>query len=534
MEDRQPSLRVERADTLVVEALRPGTEAGGTAATEGELGVMRNPKITTDRTVDTSSLDSIVGDVIGPDMDDEQKALALYRFFRQTVYHYGWPYMCAEREENWQDPAKVINVHGYSLCGSQARVFGRILSRVFGDGNVRLIGFTEAERGAWQLDRSPGAFRDSVMLRGSGRIPRMGHTSLEVRYGGRWRLIDPHVGFYAYRRDGGGIASAEDCIADPSLVIRPTRRVRGLMPCGDLSRVFHASRFVNWGNLTRDAAPDDHVMDITLRRGDTYTRYWDRRGPFAWFSQMDRRWEPEYLALGPRHLCEGDSCWRHYGNGDLIYRPRLRDGSYRDGVTVEAGVAPSSPSGLAPARAGAMARVVFATRIPYMAVASQLSVDFTRQTGSDQVRIWVRPEGGAWRLVWREPRCGRLRRRLDLSPWANGRYTYDIRFDLLGARRADHAALHGFTLETAFLLNYLALPRLVPGRNRVRVSVADPRVLRDQKLEVSYAWSEEDGGHDDRRLITSSPHDYTITLGPVAAKPPENPKYMRFLRLAVR
>jgi len=46
---------------------------------------MRNPKVTTNRTVDTSSLDAIVADVIRPGMTDEQKALALLAFFQRTV-----------------------------------------------------------------------------------------------------------------------------------------------------------------------------------------------------------------------------------------------------------------------------------------------------------------------------------------------------------------------------------------------------------------------------------------------------------------
>ena len=43
--------------------------------------------ITTDRTVDCSSLETIVAGVIKPDMTDEQKAIAMYDFYRLRVYH---------------------------------------------------------------------------------------------------------------------------------------------------------------------------------------------------------------------------------------------------------------------------------------------------------------------------------------------------------------------------------------------------------------------------------------------------------------
>lgn len=494
---------------------------------------MRNPKVTTDRTVDTSSLDTIVAGAVRPSMSDEEKATALWRWFCQTVYHYCWPYMRPQKEENWQDPIKVINVHGYSLCGTQGRVLGRLFGRVFGEENTRLIGLTEVEPGAWRLRESPGAFVDTVLLRDFDRIKLAGHSSIEVRYGGRWRLLDPEVRFLAYLRDNEGIAGAEDMIADPSLVTEPVRHTDGLMPCGDLSRVFYASTFTDWGVLRREAAPDDHSMELRLRRGETYTRHWDRNGPFHWFGEMDRRWDSEYLSPGPRHVCDGDATWRHYGNGELVYRPRLADGSYRDGVTEEDNLREPTPEGLMGVAPGRRGRVTFAVRVPYLLVASHLGFGMTRRTGSDQVAVWVRLPGSAWRLVWREASCGRLRRRIDLSPWTAGAYGYDVRFDVRGARRAEHAIVRDLTLQSEFVLNYLALPRLLPGRNQVTVTAADPAEFGEQKLEVTYAWSDREGEHEDRRNITASPETYEIEVAPVSTFPPENPKYMRFLRMEV-
>jgi len=492
---------------------------------------MMDVRVTTDRTVDASSLDSIVAGLIRPNMSEEEKALALWRWLCETIYHYGWPYMRPQKEENWQDPIKVINVHGYSLCGSQARVLGRLLGKVFGEANTRLIGLTESTPGAWGLRESPGAFIDTALLRDFDKIKRAGHTSVEVRYGGRYRLLDPEVKFLAYLRGSDGIAGAEDLIVDPSLVTDPTRSIEGLMPCGDLSRVFYRSTFTDWGKITRDAAPDEHAMRMDLRRGETYTRYWDRRGPFHWFAEMDRRWDPEYLSPGPRHICEGDDAWRHYGSGELVYRPRFDDGSYRDGLLEESGLDTLSGRGLMPVRAGRRGRAAFSLRAPYLLVGSRLTLDATRRTGSDRLEVRVRPPGGGWHLIWRETSCGRVRRELDLSPWTAGKYGYDVRFDVKGARRAEHAAIHDLTLENTFVLNYLALPRLLPGKNRVTVAAAGGTEPRKEKLEVTYAWTDREGDHEDRRAITTLPENYEIEVAPVSTVPPENAKYMRFLRL---
>lgn len=492
---------------------------------------MMGVKVTTDHTVDTSSLDTIVAGLIRPNMSDEEKALALWRWLAQTIYHYGWPYMRPQKDEHWQDPIKVINVHGYSLCGSQARVLGRLFGKVFGEENTRLIGFSEAEPGAWKLRESAGAFVDTALLRDFDKIKRAGHTSVEVRYGGRWRLLDPEVKFFAYLRHGKGIAGAEDLIADPSLVTDPVQRVEGRMPCGDLTRVFYASSFTDWGTITRDAAPDDHSMSIDLRRGETYTRYWDRQGPFHWFAEMDRRWDPEYLSPGPRHICEGEAAWRHYGNGELVYRPRFADGSYRDGLVEESGLGSSTQEGLMAARAGRRGQASFSVRVPYLLVGSRLKLDATRRTGSDRLEIRVRPPDGGWRLVWQETSCGRARRELDLSPWTAGKYGYDVRFDVKAARHAEHAVVHDLTLESTFVLNYLALPRLLPGRNRVTVSEVDGGKPREERLQITYAWADREGDHEDRRAITRLPETYEIDVAPVLTTPPENPKYMRSLRL---
>ena len=489
-------------------------------------------KVTTNRTVDASCLDSIIADVVRPSMSDEEKAVALWGWLAQTIYHYGWPYMRPQNEENWQDPVKVINVHGYGLCGTHGRVLGRLLGRVFGEENTRLIGLSEVEPGAWRLSESSGAFIDTALLRDFAHTKLAGHSTVEVRYGGRWRLFDSHVRFLAHLRNNKGIAGAEDLIADPGLVTDPVRRIDGLMPCGDLSRVFYRSTFTDWGTLTRDAAPDDHSMAVALRRGETYTRYWDRKASFHWFAEMDRRWDPEYISPGPRHICGGDAAWRHYGNGELVYRPRFADGSYRDGVLEESGLAPPTRRGLVAARAGRRGQVTFSVRAPYMLVAAQLDLHATRQTGSDSVEVRVRPVGGAWIPVWREMGCGRLRRKLDLSPWIGGKYDYDLRFDLKGTRRAEDAAIHRLDLRSQFVLNYLALPRLLPGTNRITVAGGAAAKLDDRPLEVTYAWADREGEHEHRRAITALPETYEVEVAPVSTFPPENPKYMRFLRMA--
>ncbi|MBN1457915.1 MAG: hypothetical protein JXA57_00170, partial [Armatimonadetes bacterium] len=92
--------------------------------------------------------------------------------------------------------------------------------------------------------------------------------------------------------------------------------------------------------------------------------------------------------------------------------------------------------------------------------------------------------------------------------------------------------VHDLTLESTFVLNYLALPRLLPGRNRVTVAAGGTE-CRNEKLEVTYAWTDREGDDEDRRIITTLPETYEIEVAPVSTVPPENPKYMRFLRMGL-
>src|SRR5438552_1333438 len=75
-------------------------------------GALDSPWVTTDRTIDCSSYASIVKGVVKDGMTDEQKAIALYTFYRQRVYHF------MNLPES-RDPLLTVNVLGNTLCGSQ-------------------------------------------------------------------------------------------------------------------------------------------------------------------------------------------------------------------------------------------------------------------------------------------------------------------------------------------------------------------------------------------------------------------------------
>src|SRR5947209_14339089 len=85
------------------------------------FGEARNFKVTTDKTIDTSSLESIVQGVFarsGARTNDE-KAIALYEYLHDTIFHHSYP---TERAPQSVGPLKVINAYGWALCGGEQTI----------------------------------------------------------------------------------------------------------------------------------------------------------------------------------------------------------------------------------------------------------------------------------------------------------------------------------------------------------------------------------------------------------------------------
>ena len=162
-------------------------------------------RIRTDRTVDTSSLESIVKDVIrlaGATTNDE-KAIAIHTWLHHAMFHHAYP---VEKSPQSVGPLKAIRVYGWGLCGGQHTV----LKALF-------------ETAGWK-----------VRYRGWSNP---GHTTIEVFYDDRWHYFDVFLKCYFWTKDRKTIAGQDDINADPSIVMDAVKegRVPGshYLCCGD-------------------------------------------------------------------------------------------------------------------------------------------------------------------------------------------------------------------------------------------------------------------------------------------------------------
>ena len=270
-------------------------------------------RVTTDRTVDTRSLETIVRDVIrlaGAKTDDE-KAIAIHTWLHQAIFHHAYPVEKAPRSVG---PLKVINVYGWGLCGGQHTV----LKALF-------------ETAGWP-----------VRYRGWSDP---GHTTIEVEYGGRWHYFDVFLKSYYWTKDRSTIAGQDDIVKDPSIVLDALKDGRvpadHYLCCGDdaegvvkgcrNSKAYPVSKHKDgWASVTgRDQG---YSPLLRLPPGATLRLEWaGRPGATAIDNKAahscgnkDFRSDPK---LGPVLEHYGT---RNHSNGTLVFEPSPKDGAVYD------------------------------------------------------------------------------------------------------------------------------------------------------------------------------------------------------------
>ncbi len=505
---------------------------------------VRGIHLRTDRSLDFFSRETLLAGTMRPEMTDEEKAIAIWRLTNRRIWHFPRP------DEN--DPMRVLNVYGYALCGTIQRVMVWLAQGVWGQEGGGSAGLNsrpisdprmyEIAAGGWLVDS---------MMRLGGRKPsstgqvstRMGHTWCQLYYGGRAAFLDAHAGFFVYTADGKHIASISEIAGDFTLVSDPVRTSEPFMPCdGGRPEFFYRC---TGGARDKGLQQTRHSMALTVRPGETLTFHFDKL-PGAYFKRSRswlKQWVPEFYADGPFHRCPGagDGHWRHYGNGEIRFRPDLTKNGFRESLAEFdnlAAPADSGNPGLRPARAGQPLRLAFGFETPYVMVGGEVEAEFELPPGTTASLSLVSPVRGVRpQLLARaegaegKDRRQRLRGVMDLF---EARYPYDARILIETTGGTDEAPPALLDLDIRFVtqLNFLTLPRLLPGPNTVHWSNAPETAPEGTGLTLTWTWTETGGKErTDRRTITASDTTYPLAVGTVDTQPEENPKYMRHIEL---
>lgn len=432
---------------------------------------VREPWVTTDRTVDCSSFETIVAGVITPGMADEQKAIAMYNFYYQRVYHY-------QNIPESRNPLKCVNAIGNTLCGSQATCMKGLL----------------------------GAAGLKTRI-----VSHPGHTFYEAFYDRAWHGFDTMTNFYVFTRgEKRHVASFEELSQDPSLIrdaVKEGRACPGLCPCGDEPMAF--AQKIKTLDYEVQKSPWA-VKDYCLRPGEEIVRSWwphgkplpntyrakdpgpihtcggkDRKGP----PELFRFWEPYGI---PKYGGVSVS-YRHFFNGWMSYSPDLSQAPLKDAL--------------------AAGELIIPVNCPFYITAAAVTFEATCPGAGDSVEVAVCVEKG-WAPVLTAKDAGKKEYRAEMDKMvvrpSNGRHTYQLKLKLNGK-----ATLHRLHLKTVFTHNAMAAPHLMPGKNRVTLTVANPEAVKPNPLTLIYRYSEAPDWKNEKvveKTIAECPCTFDVAL----------------------
>lgn len=331
------------------------------------------------------------------------------------------------------DPVKVWNIFGHTLCGNDAHV----LADCF-----RTMGLRT---------RHPAI---------------VGHSVTEAFADGKWRLLDGDENIIALLRDNETVASEADIRRDHDLLKR-THCYGILRPDDQRIREFSASLY----GEERQPDPDrdlrshiEHEMTMTLRPGEALVWAWEQRGKFHC------PWQHESL--------DASRVAPMVRNGYWEFAPRFtperidEDAVGAEGLAAADGVLRAGPEG---------GEIVYRIAAPYAQVGGSLAVG--AQGGVEAALSW---NGEEWLPL--ELAAGEGGRLADLD----GHFPYDgpLRFEhFLRLSLAPGAVVRSLYSRTDLQMAPLCMPSLTLGDNAIRYvdETEGPR-----EVVVTHEWLESD------------------------------------------
>ncbi len=433
------------------------------ASTAEPDNLVKAVKVLPDKAVDPSSLKTIVDSVTRGCQSNDDKMIAVDNFMRVSHYHRAYPP---------GGPALLwFNNYGWSLCGGLAGLQMSLYSQIPG----------------WSW-------------RGVGGD---GHNMSEAKYDGAWHWVDCFMKSYVWRPDVGApngrtIASHDDIRKDPTIVTgvlvydeaekvvyaKNNRKemiggklnwtAPALLVCGDdiPGVVWQAKkRHLGPESNTPDAGwkPEAYSAEINLRPGWSLENTWDA------LATPEESW-PIKDGLKVGHHCGNNDLrndpaagpvwepWFHrvrsYWNGRLVFVPDFSSPEVLKSFGPCQNVK-LADGALVPEDATKAASVIVNLESPYVIVKINGTV-----TGDEVSVRGVKMDGSNFSTP--VPGYNQLKQQVKI----------EIKKSLKALR-----------LEAIVLNNAGVLPYLSPGKNKVTVSMADPKALGENTLIVTYAYS---------------------------------------------
>jgi hypothetical protein len=399
-------------------------------------GTCRTPVLRSNKHVDFSSLEAIVRDVAKPEMSEEEKAIALWRFVMDNCFRGSWG--------TSSDGLEHLNVYGYGYCGT----FASVLEPLWWTAGL------------------------------TARHVNIGnHAATEVYYDNGWHYLDADRRCFFLEKDNRTIASLEDLNNDPAL--------------WDMRRRRQSSEKGTKKNYYMTMHPQGHgrspayYKSFSMSKGDVLTLSWQKKG--KWCLARGEEGGPQPAPEPPV-----------YANGSFKFRRDLsRPGERRAGLVSSKNMdwQDSSAGYLHPIKAGEEAYLVYQVKVPYFIPEAAVSGAFLRKNPGDSIGVDISTDDGAtWTALWAADEIGKIRAEAATSktqevttvvPW---KYSYLVRVRMRA--EANPLDAGGFLLESVAQLFYnpRSLPALEAGENVItfRDESNSPRFLK-----ITYNWQED-------------------------------------------
>ena len=392
------------------------------------------------------TMEDIVGEIMSAlpaGASERERARAVWEFQRHHRFH------ATTGDAEVDDPVKMLNVYGYTLCGDDAQVIADIW---------RAAGF-KTRRGRPQ-----------------------GHCTTEVFYDGAWHLLDGDENIICLLRDNETIAQEAEIVRDHDLMKRT--HTYGILAADSRDRdEFSASLTVYEGD---DRSGDwnshiGHTMDYTLRPGESIEWRWDHR------EKAHGIWEGQSLLTG-----WGETAWARHANGYWRYEPNVARRPFREASPDAEGLTTyvtRSPR-LHPAASGAPGHIVIPMTAPYVMVGGRVTLKGVR-AGDGGIALSFAEVGGQYSLVGEVTEAGPTDLEFDLDErFPTGgppHYQYLLKLEMAANGAADAVGIDGILIENDLQMAQLALPGLTLGENVIEYSDEQPG---ERKVRLTHSWVE--------------------------------------------
>ncbi len=508
------------ADAAQAPPAQKATAAGKSAGSQPAIGmpIVESPRVTCDRWPSNYDAVDWIDDVwrLEGAITGEQKTLALYKWVRLQQH---WGEQCFDGTRGKSvcecDAIKKINIYPYGECSD--------------------FGVTSAALG------HAGGLKTE-----EAHVP--GHTELEAFYKDadnveRWHRLDPFWGVVVYDKSGSRIANWEEIKADASVALQPSKTIQ---PWGD--KVTDRKRFAEKAACEPDrrVRPSRYMMDKPLYAGETYILSWerlaglefcnanpnarDKMNTWGFIRFQYANGDLTKLAYGHELLRPfiekvNDQLQIHEAHGTLFFKPllneRFADSLYAQTRNVIVG---ANGRSLRPIKTGAPAELVYLVQTPYVIANGAIAGNFRTGKG-DTVRVsvaradWreveytldqVVPAKPDWKVIWTSDGEGRQLMRLrEADLGLRGEYKFLVKVEMTATTSPPLVGIDDLGFVLRFQEGVMALPRLLPGKNVIRVTAG--KIQPDYNLHVTYIWDDAKGQeHEAAKTVDKVPFEFEI------------------------